>query len=158
MFLITVDYRLKLLYSFRFSLKDMIMFLVGQTDQVLRTVIGFDSIKMVDDPLIRQQYAMELLPYYNVFKYIPTIICPRMLWRLNKHVSILMDGSTTSPSWMILSTLRIFITCSAHCSLWTNWIPAYIAWVVMFFPLPLPQLFICYHSLIITQQIKYVQL
>jgi len=63
---LTIKQSLKFLYSFGFSLKDKVVFLIRQTEQVLGAVIILDAIKMVDNPSFWQWFSVSFFPNKNV--------------------------------------------------------------------------------------------
>ncbi len=83
----TIKQGFKFLDAFSFSLKHKIMLLVGQTEQVLGSVIILDTIKMMDYPSLRQRFAVSFFPDKNMLTNIAISISSLMVRSMNKDIS-----------------------------------------------------------------------
>ena len=82
----TIKQGLKFLDAFSFSLKDKVVFLIRQTEQVLGAVIILDAIKMVDNPSFRQWFPVSFFPNKNMLTNIAIPIGSWMLRFMNKDI------------------------------------------------------------------------
>ena len=91
---------LKLLYAFSLSLQNKIMFFTGQSLKVVRAVIIFYSVQVVDKPTFRQWLTVRFLPYQKVFQNIADFICSWMFWLFNYNIALRGMRSSPFPGWM----------------------------------------------------------
>lgn len=70
-----------------FSLKHKVMLLSRKPYQILRAVINFYPIKMMNNPAFRQWHAVSFFPNKDMFSYITLAISPMMCRIKYMHVS-----------------------------------------------------------------------
>lgn len=93
----------ELLNTFRFSLQHLIMFTQRQAYKVLRTVIGFDAVKMVHNPSLGQKLPVQFLPnQYMLADVWMLLCCPWMLGGKYIHIPAVYIPSAL-PTRAILS-------------------------------------------------------
>lgn len=94
------------LNSLTHSLKQKLMFLIGQGCQIDGTVIVSYSVKVMDNPAIRQRFSVGLLPYQDVLSDITFRISSWMVRPEYKGIaSAFLNIASTLPSRMALSRI-----------------------------------------------------
>lgn len=92
----SVKGRLKLLDAFCLRFQHKGMFHRRQGNKIADSIIGFNSIKMVDNPTLRQWLAMSLFPDQNMF-FNSIAFCSRMARAVNPHIAVFIKRTTTFP-------------------------------------------------------------
>jgi len=90
---------LKLLDALRLSLEDKRMLHRRQGNKITDSVIGFNSIKMMYDPTLRQGFIMSLFPNNDVFWY-PVVFRSRMPRTINPDVTMAIKSTPSFPICM----------------------------------------------------------
>ena len=118
---LSIEQSLKLLDALCFSLKDTVMFHVGQSHQILRAVIIPDAIQVVDYPSCRKQFVVSFFPNKNMLKDIAIYVSSRVFFPHNFNISSTATTSTTSPTWMLVSTKFMGIMFTTILSRMADW-------------------------------------
>lgn len=74
-----------------------------QSHQIAGSIVIFNSVQMMNNPTIRQWFAISLLPNKDMFHYIPFSICPMVLWSPYFYVTVI-GYPTAFPKWAFVST------------------------------------------------------
>ena len=82
------------------SLKDKRVFPVRKGNKIHRTIVVLDSVKMVNNPAIRQRLIVNLLPNKNMLHDIARTTCVMMRRLVNQNISSFISYSTTFPLWV----------------------------------------------------------
>jgi len=77
----------------------MLMNFTWTGNQIFRSVVVPDAIKVMDDPPVRKRFVMCLFPYQSMFKYFPT--------SRKSNISIFGPVFAALPQRMFLSTCTI---------------------------------------------------
>lgn len=91
----------QLLNAFSFRFKDKFMLTRRQSHQILRAIIRFDTIKVMNYPSFWQWLIMGLLPDKNVLKNITPNRCSRMPSSAYVNVTLPIGNPATFPRWMM---------------------------------------------------------
>ncbi|KKN72930.1 hypothetical protein LCGC14_0406340 [marine sediment metagenome] len=88
------------LNAFSLSLKNMFMFPIWKSNQILRPIIISNPIQMMNYPPLRHRLTMILLPYKDMLFNIPLFRSTGVLRIPNKYISK-TDEATPSPLGML---------------------------------------------------------
>ena len=124
------------------------VFMARHPDQVLRSVVTFDAIKVVDMPLLRQLFPMNLFPYQKMFSNVAIAVGAWVFGHSYKHIPPNGNASATpimtsnaSMEWGLITTS------SAPNGSWGNYSPAIQAGMssshISPLPLSLIRLIVC---------------
>ncbi len=103
--LLTIKQPFKFLYSLCLCLKNSPMFSIRQSQQIGWSVISPHSIKMMNNPSLRQRFAACFFPDKNMFCYIAFLIGSCVLRSFDSYIARCITLSTF-PRWVI--STRIF--------------------------------------------------
>lgn len=101
--MLIIEKRLKLLNSFCFSIQQSAMLFVRQSYEVLHPIVIFNSVKMVNDPTIRQELAVSLFPNKDMLIDVAVIICSWMVRLLQQAVAVTIMCYSPSPRGISLT-------------------------------------------------------
>jgi len=87
--LLTVEQLLKFADTFRFRCQHQYVLHVRQGREIAQSVVGFDSIEMVDDPAVWETSTIGLLPDSEVFGH-STISRLRMVWSMQECIPFMV--------------------------------------------------------------------
>ena len=93
------------LNSFSLSLKDKVVFPIGETNKIQRTVIIRNPIQVMNNPAFRQRFAMGLLPDKDMFCYIAITECPWVVRLVDADIASVVFIFATFPSIVVLPFL-----------------------------------------------------
>ena len=97
-------------------LKDKVMFLIGQGYKILRSIIVFDTVKVMNYPTFRQGLTMCLFPNKNMLENITMARSNAWMVRLiNEYIATASFTSATFPmimsrtfyNWFLLTRARV---------------------------------------------------
>ena len=89
--MLIIKQSLKLLDAFGFSLKDKIVFFVRQANKITRAIVVFNSVKVVDNPIFRELFALSFLPYQDMFKHHTPPCRSMMAWQVDVNITTSCD-------------------------------------------------------------------
>lgn len=111
---LAIKQSLKFLNTFCLRLKHKVVLLTRQALQVLRAVIVFNAVKVMNVPAFRQRLTVSFFPHHNMLKNI-TIGGAGMLWFVNKVIAITVFDFPPFPLRAFLPFGMGFVmTISAH--------------------------------------------
>lgn len=97
----------KFLNTFSFSLKHQIMFFIWESNQINRTIIRFNSIKVMNNPAFGQRFIMAFLPYHYMFKYITFTLCSKMRRIIYQHITTSLYRTPTFPHMRFIAFVKV---------------------------------------------------
>lgn len=96
-----VEQSLKFLNTLCLSIKNEIMFPIRQSHKISRSIVMFDSVKMVNNPTIRQRLSISFFPNKNMLHNIAFLLGMRMRGLTDKNITTFTKCSAPFP-------LRVF--------------------------------------------------
>lgn len=126
-----IKHSFKFLNTFCFGLKDEIMFLVRQGLQINWAIIVWNTIKVMDNPTIRQRLAVSFFPYKDVLKNVTLLFySSRMVRSIYQDIAIGSYNATTFPVRGLMTSLELLLVYSAYSpSINHSTMPAPCSWV-----------------------------
>lgn len=122
------------------------MFLARQRNKIGESVIGFNSIEMMNNPSLGELFVISLLPNITMFKNSLLESSTLIIWDTDYYISI-HNISAPLSSWTLLAPFVFALTrITSSCS-FGNWFATIEARMVSFRPIFCP--FITFHNYII---------
>ncbi len=103
--MLVVKQGFKLLDAFSFGCHHMTMLPIRQSHKINRAVISLDSVKVVNNPAIRQSLLISLLPNNNMLLNMATRPSSRMSWHIYAHITFIVYASATLPERRVLTPI-----------------------------------------------------
>jgi len=105
---LAVKSRFEFLNSLAHSLKQELMFLVGQGHEVSRAIITLDSVEMMDYPTVRKRFTVSLLPYQNMLSNIAFRVSSCMVGLEYKSIAgAFLNVTSALPDRMLIPGIRL---------------------------------------------------
>ncbi len=89
--------RLEFLDALGFSSHYRSVLPIRESDEVDRSVVSLLAVQVVNDPAVRQDCVVGLLPNNDVLLNVPARGCPRMVRGVDGDVSLIVGGSPAFP-------------------------------------------------------------
>lgn len=101
-----IKQRLKFLNSLGFGFKDKPMLHCGEGNKIAGSIVIFNSIKMMYNPILGQRLFVRFLPYYYVFQHITSCSSTGVGWLANSNIPITSIKFSTFPVASIFSLAK----------------------------------------------------
>lgn len=102
--MLPIKQSLQLLNALSLRLKHKVMLSIRQSYEVQNAVILLNPIQMVNYPACRQQAAICLFPYQDMFKHIDASFSSRVVWCKYHSIAFRILANTTFPVCTVVAT------------------------------------------------------